>query len=443
MRQKIHIRLIGIAILAVLVTTCCMTVLYYSTYRAQVQKDLQVNTKLLEATGAFTQEEPLPETFLQDLAFEVTELRITWIDTDGTVLFDDTADESIMENHANRPEVIAAFEKGKGMAIRRSDTMDMDTFYCAVQLDDGRVLRVATEAKSIFSVFFSVLPAVILILFIIIVLCIVVAHFLSKQFLRPIQKIAENIEDTTDVSGYKELIPFLQKIRIQHENILMAAKVRQDFTANVSHELKTPLTAISGYAELIENHMVEPERETHFAKEIKRNADRLVVLINDIIRLSELDHGEDQIVYENLDLNEIVQNNLEMLRVNAQRSGISLCFEGEECAVRANRAMMDELIVNLCQNAIRYNNEGGKVEVKVTHEKGNPVLIVSDDGIGIPKEHQERIFERFYRVDKSRSKETGGTGLGLAIVKHIVALHDATISLNSEVGKGTTIRVEF
>ena len=243
--------------------------------------------------------------------------------------------------------------------------------------------------------------------------------------------------------AYKELVPFLNTIREQHENILMAAKVRQDFTANVSHELKTPLTAISGYAELIENNMVPPEQASHFAKEIQRNSNRLLSLINDIIRLSEIDNGEETTTYESLDLNEVTRDCVGNLRVSAEQRGVTLQYEGEPCQLRANRDMMYELVDNLCENAIRYNNEGGWVCVRVLLEDSRPVLIVEDNGIGIPKDQQERIFERFYRVDKSRSKQTGGTGLGLAIVKHIVALHDANIKLESELGKGTMVRVEF
>ena len=239
-------------------------------------------------------------------------------------------------------------------------------------------------------------------------------------------------------------MPFVNTIRAQHENILMAAKVRQDFTANVSHELKTPLTAISGYAELIENHMVDPGQETRFAHEIQQNANRLLSLINDIIRLSELDSKEgDDLSCDTLDLDEIATECVKGLKVNAQKQKISLSYEGQPCEIRGNRDMIIELIDNLGQNAIRYNNEGGYVHIRVTKEDGRPQLLVEDNGIGIPKDQQERIFERFYRVDKSRSKQTGGTGLGLAIVKHIVALHDAEIKLESEPGKGTTIRVLF
>lgn len=447
MKQKINRRLIEIAVLAVLVTLVCMTTIYYGLFQKQVRKDLRIDAGVIRGIGAFDkngtgQELPVPD--FEGL--DMSDLRITWVDTDGTVLYDNDADKTQLENHKDRPEIATAFETGEGECVRNSDTMKMNTFYYAIRLEDGTVLRVSTQARSIFSVFLTAFPMIFLIIILVILVCAILAHFLTRQLLQPIEVMAENMEKMEDISkvpAYKELVPFLNTIREQHENILMAAKVRQDFTANVSHELKTPLTAISGYAELIENHMVPPEQESRFAKEIQRNSNRLLSLINDIIRLSEIDNGEETTTYEALDLNEVTRDCVGNLRVSAEQRGVTLQYEGEPCELRANRDMMYELVDNLCENAIRYNNEGGWVCVRVLLEDSRPVLIVEDNGIGIPKDQQERIFERFYRVDKSRSKQTGGTGLGLAIVKHIVALHDASIKLDSELGKGTTVRVEF
>ena len=443
MKHKINVRLILTAVLGVLATLVSMTLIYYTLFQRQVRKDLQVNAQILSEAGIFTKESGSTE-FEKNFHIDVEELRVTWIDTDGTVLYDNDASANSLVNHADRPEVKEAWQNGEGECVRNSDTMKMNTFYYALRLDDGSVLRVATEARSIMNVFLTASPIILLILILIILLCVILAHFLTRQLLRPIEVMAENMEDTSKIPEYKELVPFVNTIRAQHENILMAAKVRQDFTANVSHELKTPLTAISGYAELIENHMVDPGQETRFAQEIQQNANRLLSLINDIIRLSELDSSEgDTLNFEQMDLDEVARECVKGLQVNAAARNVTLSYEGEVCELRANRDMMGELIDNLGQNAIRYNNEGGTVHIKVTHENGEPVLIVTDNGIGIPKDQQERIFERFYRVDKSRSKQTGGTGLGLAIVKHIVALHDAQINLESEPGEGTTIRVTF
>lgn len=252
----------------------------------------------------------------------------------------------------------------------------------------------------------------------------------------------ENI-DAPSESVYKELSPFIERIREQHEDILAAAKNRQDFTANVSHELKTPLTAISGYAELIENNMVDRQTQMKFAGDIKKNADRLVMLINDIIRLSELDHSQVCVNFSQQNLYEVAKERVELLQNNAMKKNVSLELYGADTYVLSNRGMLIELLDNLVQNAIRYNVPGGKVEVKVLKEDGRTMLVVSDTGIGIPEGDKDRIFERFYRVDKSRSRETGGTGLGLAIVKHIVELHEGEIVLDSEIGKGTAIQIRF
>lgn len=444
MKKRINMRLILIAVIAVIATMICMAGVYFQLFQSQVRKDLCVSAKMLADTGLFDRKTSKDLQFSD--RFEIgKDLRVTWIDTDGTVLYDNDLDVSQLPNHKDRPEVKEAMKKGEGQCVRVSDTMQMDNYYYALRLRNGTVIRVATQARSVYSVFLAASPYVVLILAIIVGICVFLAHLLTKQLLHPIEELAENMESAViQAPPYKELVPFVNTIREQHENILMAAKVRQDFTANVSHELKTPLTAISGYAELIENHMAGPEQEARFAQEIQQNATRLLSLINDIIRLSELDSGEDNLLcFEQVDLDEVAGACVKNLQMNAQKRNVTLYYEGVPCMLRADRGMISELIENLCQNAIRYNNEGGEVHVRVYYEKGQPMLSVADNGIGIPKDQQERIFERFYRVDKSRSKQTGGTGLGLAIVKHIVELHDAVLHLESEPGKGTTITVAF
>lgn len=265
---------------------------------------------------------------------------------------------------------------------------------------------------------------------------------LTRRLLEPIEAMARDIEDANFSAPYKELAPFADTIRQQHIDILSAAKARQDFTANVSHELKTPLTAILGSAELLEGGIIPEEKKHHFYQEIIKNSERLLALINDIIRLSELDRSEKKPVFSEIDLYEIICEGMENLRISADRRKIKLEFSGEHCKILGNSEMIRELTENLVQNAIRYNNPDGYVKINISNDK-RPALTVSDNGIGIPKNEQERVFERFYRVDKSRSKATGGTGLGLAIVKHIVELHDAKIELKSELNKGTTIQVLF
>lgn len=440
MKRKINTRLVLIAILAVLASTISTTIVYYNLFQRQIRNDLSVSAKLLKDTHYFENSDINPDNI--DLSTDISELRVTWVDTDGTVLYDNDASTTVLGNHSDRPEIQEAFENGVGECVRRSDTMNKNTFYYAVLLDNKTVLRVSTEAGSIWSVFLAVSPMIMLIVIIIVGVCIALSHMLTRQLIAPIEKMAQNMEDASMEPPYKELVPFASMIRKQHTDILSAAKARQDFSANVSHELKTPLTAISGYAELIEAGMVDEEKQKHFILEIRKNAQRLLSLINDIIRLSELDRTDSQSAFEKFDLNEIVSECMEALDVNAKNRQVTLEYTGEKCNICGSKEMMRELTDNLVQNAIRYNKPNGSVWVEV-HGGDQPRLVVKDNGIGIPADEQQRIFERFYRVDKSRSKATGGTGLGLAIVKHIVEIHDAKLSLESELGQGTTITVYF
>ena len=457
MKREINSRLVIIAVLAIILSTIGVTTIYYKQFQAQVQKDLKIDSMIIQTMGI----ENLvnDDKDVDNVLVGSSEVRITWIAKDGTVLYDNDADESKMENHKNRPEIQNAFKTGVGESVRKSDTMNMKAFNYAVLLEDGTVLRVSTLARSIFSVFIMSSPIVSLIVLFIIVVCVILSHLLTKQLLRPIDKMAENLGNTTYDCEYPELIPFTNRIREQHSDILAAAKSRQDFTANVSHELKTPLTAISGYAELIslnvdmqkmqaDNNdiqatcgMLGDENVKSFADKIRKNADRLVSLINDIIRLSELDATDGHDDFSQVDLYEVAQERIEILRVTADKADVKIELHGEKTMVLSNRSMLIELIDNLCQNAIRYNVPCGRVEVEIGKKGNKALLTVTDTGIGIPPEEQSRIFERFYRVDKSRSRETGGTGLGLAIVKHIVEIHDGQINLTSEVGRGTTIEV--
>ena len=441
MKSKINIRLVGIAILAVIATVIGITIIYYSLFQKQVRAELSVSAKLLKDTHYF--ESVNIDIDEIDLSTDLNELRVTWIDEDGTVLYDNDASAELLSNHNDRPEIQEAFDKGSGEAIRKSDTMNKTTFYYAVLLDNGTVLRVATNAQSLWSVFMSAAPIIALIILLIIAICIFISHMLTKQLLLPIETMAENLEDSDYESPYKELEPLAEMLRSQHTDILAAAKARQDFTANVSHELKTPLTAISGYAELLDGGMVGEEQQKHFYQEIRKNADRLLALINDIIRLSDLDRKGHELSFGVIDLFEVVKECMDELTVNAKQRNVNISLDGESCNVHGSKDMLKELVENLAQNAIRYNNAGGKVWVSVTKRDGRSVLTVKDNGIGIPASEQQRIFERFYRVDKSRSKATGGTGLGLAIVKHIVEIHDAKIELDSAPGVGTAISVMF
>ena len=285
----------------------------------------------------------------------------------------------------------------------------------------------------------------------IVVLSVFLAWLLSTILVKPLARVTKAIEDLTDgmldeeisVPDYTETELITDAFNKMVNRMKILDESRQEFVSNVSHELKTPLTSISGYAELIETGMASEQDTVRFAHGIHNSANRLLTLINDIIRLSELDGTEEEADTELLNLHEMAQNCVEMLKMSAEKHNVTIALNGTECYVTANRQMMEELLYNLCDNAIRYNNPGGSVDVQTYSREGHTNLVVKDTGIGISKEHQERIFERFYRVDKSRSKSTGGTGLGLAIVKHIIAKSHAELELESEPGKGTTIRVIF
>lgn len=437
MRKKLNTELVLIAAVAIILTGIFATFTYYSIFRTEVLDNLKTCTNVLaQSVGA-------DGSSLEHYQLKDETLRVTLVAADGTVLLDSNADVGDMTNHGKRPEIVQAFQTGEGEDVRKSETLQKSTFYYAMRLKDGSVLRMAKETGSIYSLFMGAVPSFAAVAFVLFVFCAVLAGFLTRSFVRPIEKVAENMDAPVEAGVYRELTPFLETIREQHRNIIRSAKIRQDFTANVTHELKTPLTAISGYAELIESGMATEKETKRFAREIHRSAKRLLHLINDILQLSELDSSETVIETEKLNLYGLALTCVEMLRINAEQNNITIEMSGDFAWIEGNRSLIEELLYNLCSNAIRYNKENGHVEVHVGETADGALLRVSDTGIGIAPEHQERIFERFYRVDKSRSKERGGTGLGLAIVKHIVAEHDASITLESETGKGTSITILF
>lgn len=426
MRRKINRRFTGIALFSVVITTVVMTAVFYSQLKKQVFSDLAVVADLLIDEDSYEQ--------------KTDNLRITWIDADGKVLFDSTVNKQSLPNHLDRPEIKEAVSYGTGMGIRKSDTLSESVFYYAKKLDNGQILRVGKKAHSVVAVFLSALPMVLTTALLLAAICLMVSYYLTSAIVKPIDEMAEDMDHIDEGKSYPELIPFTRKIRSQHEEILSAANMRQEFTANVSHELKTPLAAISGYAELMEAGLVEEKEMKRFSGEIRKSAARLLTLIDDIIKLSQLDTGSEKDILEVVNLAEIAKESVEMLSFGAAKNDIGIVYEGEDRAdVRIGKKLAQELAYNLIENAIRYNKPNGRVTVKVQKEGTQIIFSVEDTGIGIPPEHQERIFERFYRVDKSRSKELGGTGLGLAIVKHICNLTGADVSLMSNPGVGTKI----
>jgi two-component system phosphate regulon sensor histidine kinase PhoR len=485
------------------------------------------------------------------------ESRITLVDRDGTVLFDNRADVATMDNHRDRPEIAEAFSEGEGETIRQSDTVGTQYYYLATRLVDGRVLRVSSSSDSVTDALTSSGVVIVMILILMICLAILLARFETRRIVKPINQI--DLEKPMKNKVYDELAPLLIRIHRLHDSveeqmqelaernkhfseitesmeeglvildeighvvsanpsaltflesgdgeyagrhfstmnrslslrnaveaallgnssetvmtagnrsfqlranpvtrhgevsgvILLLLDVtekqkselqRREFTANVSHELKTPLTAISGYAELLKNRMVPGDEAADFAGRIFEEASGLIALVEDVIRLSQLDERSVPEPLEEVDLLMAARSVMARLASKAKQANIEMTVDGSGGLILAVPHLIEELLINLCDNGIKYNKEGGSVDISVEQVPTGIRLIVADTGIGIPAEHQERIFERFYRVDQSHSKETGGTGLGLSIVKHIAAYHKATIELTSLEGQGTSIAVTF
>ena len=502
-----------------------------------------------ELSLAVTGTEQYGNAFLENV--EADRFRVTWIDTDGTVLFDTQVDQSAMENHANREEIREAFATGSGSAVRNSSTLTEQTYYEARRLTDGTVLRISANQASAWALMMDLLWPIILIAMLAIGLSLLLARRMAKNIVEPMNNL--DLEHPLSNDTYEELSPLLRRINQQHlqidsqmrklqrktdefiqitshmqeglvvldketrirsinfaaikifgaketcvgssffqvnrsnalrqalndaldrghgstvqeldgrafrfdmssiqsEGKLLGAvilavdvtesqnaeQMRREFSANVSHELKTPLQGIIGSAELLESGMVKPEDTPRFVGHIRKEASRLVNLIEDIIRLSQLDEGVE-LPAEQVDMLQLAEDVKEILAPSAAEKDVKINVTGNGFSIQGVRRMLQEIIYNLCDNAIKYNVPGGSVMIHVENNR----LVVSDTGIGIPAEHKDRIFERFYRVDKSHSKASGGTGLGLSIVKHAVQYHHGEIALESEPNKGTTISVLF
>jgi two-component system phosphate regulon sensor histidine kinase PhoR len=494
-------------------------------------------------------------------------LRVSVIDPDGTVKFDNTVSTETLPNHADRSEIREALESGVGESIRFSDTLREETYYYAVKLSDGSVLRAAKTTRSIFSMFGGALPVVICIVLVTVAAGNYIAGKLTNRIVEPINNVQV---DTVMTPPYDELAPFVRTITLQRkriveqledlqretdaidaimdnmkegvilvdgQGIILSAnksvlrifeadtpdaanvtktskeskvsmegknilellrdvdllknmrnalsgqscemdmersgqtyrvyfssvtrsgaiilflnitervnreKMRREFSANVSHELKTPLTSISGYAEMLVSGMARDEEErTSFADKIRDEVARMIALVEDIMMLSQMDEGRNPQVLEDVDMADVAAEAVEALALKSLENGISVEVTGKDVFLKANRAMIYEMFHNLIDNAVKYNKLGGSVDVLVAKDDEHIVVSVSDTGIGIPEEARGSVFERFYRVDKSRSRKTGGTGLGLAIVKHIAIAFNGKVTLTSRLGEGTTVTVRF
>ena len=370
--------------------------------------------------------------------------RITWITAEGDVIYDSVFSQPIA-NQLHCREVSAALETGEGQGIRKSESSGEETMYYALVCEDGSILRLSRPLSAVRYAFVAVSP-VLWVLVLVLLISGLLAFQTAKQIVKPINALKL---DQLDSAPYPELTPLISHIREQKQTILEQAgeqeQLRREFSANVSHELKTPLTSISGFAELMAKGDVPADRVKEFSSDIYRESKRMITLVDDIIRLSRLDEGGTGLPGEPVDLYALSSEILDELRSVAEKDGIQLTLEGEPVEVTGVRQLLGEAVYNLCDNAIKYNTSGGSVTVRIEQPDadGRTALSVRDTGIGIPAEHQKRVFERFYRVDKSHSRAIGGTGLGLSIVKHVALFHNAELSMDSTPGKGTTITMRF
>lgn len=383
--------------------------------------------------------------------FDSIKNRITLIGKDGTVYFDNMVDASKMENHGLREEFIAAKEKGSAKVSRYSSTMTDKTLYFAKLLSNGNVLRISCDQHSVAVLVLGMSQTLMIMLVLAVIISGIAAVWTSKKITNPLNQI--NLENPEDCLVYEELKPFTKRIAEENFEKTQREELRKQFTANVSHELKTPLTSISGFAEILKNGGTDEKTTKDFASTIYEESQRMISLVNDIIKLSKLDEKSISMEKEPIELLGLSKEIAKILSASAKNKNVTLKVQGDTGRIYGVQPVIYEMIYNLIDNAIKYNKQNGTVEVTIKDENKNPsenrpfadktTISVRDTGIGIQKNEQERVFERFYRVDKSRSKELGGTGLGLSIVKHAAKYHNATINLSSKEGEGSTFTVTF
>ena len=545
MKNKIFRALVALAAMAVLVASGLITFLVSQDYFNETKKELAQEARYinmgLESGG---------NDFLNKIAAENgSNVRITLIDKDGIVLFDNQAEAKTLENHAMRQEIMEAVAVGAGEAERFSDTLDKTTYYYAVRLEDGKILRLARTIDSIYKSVLQMLPIMGGIVIVVAFLASIVARRVTFNLIKPLDQV--NLDEPLDNETYDELAPFLTRIAKQkrqlsknlkklrgkqeeltiitnnmneglvllngQQNVLFinesaakifgfsakevigrniltvdraqevqdllqkvsqagkgeglyekdghfyqlsgssvngsgsviliydvtekmtAEKLRREFSANVSHELKTPLQSILGYAEIMKNGLVKDEDKQRFLERIHAEAGNMIELIQNIMELSRLDENKTLDEFEDVDLLKLAQSVTLRLKHKAQTKGVTFNVSGSSACVCGVQSILSEVLYNLVDNSIKYNKDNGKVDVKVQDGSEEVTVSVSDTGIGIGAADRERVFERFYRADKSHSKEIGGTGLGLSIVKHGVLFHKGRVELESEPGVGTTI----
>lgn len=552
MKKRIYLSICLASMITLLLTVVSAAGVMYRNMSSEVMGEVEAEALFMSSAINLIDDEDEVMEYVSYAGKHSSENRITLISPDGVVKYDNYADISLMDNHLDRPEIVSALSDGTGRITRPSNTVGRQTYYYAVKLDSGNILRIATTSKNIVGLLGVSAPWLVMIIVIIFSAAMLTAKMLTDSVVKPINDLDLN-EPAQNIT-YDELSPLLVRmdkqrgeIRSQMEklseqqrefeyitdsmseglvifgnngNIITAnrsaklilgsenansyaelcrdseyiravenalsgkavtaklekgerifelsaspvgfsekygavlfitdmteregaEKMRREFSANVSHELKTPLTSIMGAAEIIENGIAAPQDIPHFAGQIHKEASRLLTLIQDIIKLSQLDENSMLAEFEEVSLKTLCEDVISQLEEKAKDKNVTVSFEGPDVTLNGVRPVLFEMIYNLCDNAIAYNREGGSVTVSLSETASAKALTVSDTGIGIAPEHQSRIFERFYRVDKSHSKATGGTGLGLSIVKHGTLLHGGKISIESTVNVGTKISVVF
>lgn len=557
MKRRIYWNICLAALFSMVLSVLLVTGLFCRDLQTQMRQTVMTEARYLESAMEVSGEEFLSHLASRGDGSSVS--RITWIDSGGSVLYDSYADSESLQNHADRPEVKKALESGRGQSVRISDTLAEQTYYYAVRLENGTVIRVASTTRSALAAMVHTIPLMCLLAAVIFGATMALAELQTRKIVEPINQI--DLDHPQYEQVYDELSPLVRRLVKQKETIrqqmdtlrekqeeftaitenmregfiivdskadvisynssalrILGAEpeakngenvnvisfnrsgsfrqvvdcalagerseqnlelngrfyqiianpveeagkkngavvvildvteqqdreeLRREFTANVSHELKTPLTSISGYAEIMKDGLVKPADMGRFSEKIYQEAQRLITLVGDIIKLSQLDEGNVGLSKSSVDLREVVSEVLSRLRSSARKNQVDLVIKGGHAIVLGTPQILDEMIFNLCDNAVKYNKQGGWVMITVASENGSPTLTVEDNGIGIAKSDQERIFERFYRVDKSHSRQIGGTGLGLSIVKHGAIYHKAKVEMESTLGKGTKIKLIF
>ena len=424
MKNRIFKTMALSTIIAILITTLALSVYISNSYLTETKTIIKHEAiqlkQLLENDPNYLDNEL------------ITEARITLIDANGYVLYDSNTKD--LENHLDRPEIKDAIIYGYGESLRKSDTYNKNMYYYAVKLNNGEILRLSSYSNSFMGIFIPTLTNSLFIMAILIILCILLANYQAKEIVKPINNL--NLANPQKEDTYEELAPLVDNLNLHNQ-------MRKEFSANVSHELKTPLTSISGYAEIMANGIAKEEDNKLFAQKIYDESQNLINKINDIIKISKLDENRIDLEYQRINYSQLINNCINKLEKFIEDKHIKVNFTSKEIYGFAIVYVMEDIIYNLIQNAIKYNKNNGKVDIDIKQDRKNVIITIADTGIGISDMDIDRIYERFFRSDRSHSSNIEGSGLGLAIVKHGVNLHNGTITCDSKLNVGTTFTLSI